>query len=159
MPIPWTPLVPLLFLALQAPAASSPEAPAGHWEGTIAVPAQTLEIQVDLATREHKWQGAIAIPAQNVKALPLSGITVDGTAVSFGMPTVPGAPAFKGTLSNDHRTITGDFTQGGGSYPFSLVWKGEPRLEAPTKNTALARSSRAPGRARSTQMARSCGWC
>jgi hypothetical protein len=135
MPIPWTQLAPMLgFLALQAPATPSPSTPAGHWEGTIAVPGQALEIQVDLATRDQKWEGTVTIPAQNVKALPLSGIAVDGTAVRFGMPKVPGAPAFKGTLSSDRRTMSGDFTQGGGAYPFSLAWKGEPRLEVPTKN-------------------------
>jgi hypothetical protein len=139
MPVPSIPLVPLLFLALQAPPAPPANAPAGHWEGTIAVPGQTLEIQVDLATREQKWEGTITIPAQNVKALPLSGISVDGSAVSFGMPRVPGAPAFKGTLSSDRRTLSGDFTQGGGGYPFSLAWKGEPRLEVPPKNKPLGK--------------------
>jgi hypothetical protein len=127
----------------QAPAAATPSAPppAGHWEGTIQVPGQALEIQVDLASRAPgAWQGTISIPAQNVKALPLTDIAADGAAVTFGMKMVPGAPVFKGTLSKDGKSMTGDFTQGGAAFPFALTWKGEAQLvEAPPKNKPVAK--------------------
>jgi hypothetical protein len=127
----------------QAPASVAPSAPkaAGHWEGTIQVPGQALEIQVDLAPRADKsWDGTITIPAQNVKALKLAGIAVEGTSVAFGMPMVPGSPAFKGTLSADGSTMSGDFTQGGGTLPFSLARKGDARIEAAPKNKPVDQS-------------------
>jgi hypothetical protein len=130
----------LSVTAPQTPAAPSRTAPPGdgHWEGAIQVPGQALDVQVDLARRPPKgWQGAIAIPAQNVKGLPLTGVAVDGSKVTFGMQMVPGAPAFKGTLSADGGTITGDFTQGGATFPFSLTRKGDARLEPAPKNEPL----------------------
>jgi hypothetical protein len=130
----------LSSFAPQAPATGTPSTPnaAGHWEGTIQVPGQALEVQVDLAARADKgWDGTITIPAQNVKAMPLAGIVVEGTTVTFGMPMVPGSPAFKGTLSADGSTLSGDFTQGGGTVPFSLARKGEARIEAAPKNKPI----------------------
>ena len=128
------PLLVAMMAALAQPAPAQPQA-AGHWEGTIEVPGQALQVQVDLAERtSHGWEGTIAIPAQNVKAMPLSGIAVDGTSVTFGMPMVPGSPAFKGALSADGRTMSGDFTQGGATLPFALTRMGEARLEAAPKN-------------------------
>jgi len=129
----------LTILALQTPAAPAPPTgPAGHWVGTIQVPGQALDIEVDLATRPpNTWEGTITIPAQHLKALPLSGVSVEGTAVTFGMKTVPGAPVFKGTLSKDARSIAGDFSQAGRTMAFSLAWKDEPRIEAPPANKPI----------------------
>ncbi len=115
-------------------AAQAPAGPAGHWEGTIQVPGQELAISVDLATNaDAKWEGAIAIPAQNVKALPLSDITVKGSAVGFAMKGVPGDPQFAGTVSKDGKSIAGDFSQGGVTLPFTLTWKGEAQRQDQVK--------------------------
>ena len=84
----------------------SPSGPVGHWEGPIQVPGQELAISVDLALNaEARWEGTIAIPTQNVKALPLSDITVKGSAVGFAMKGVPGDPQFAGTVSKDGRQV------------------------------------------------------
>ena len=37
-------------------------------------------------------------------------MAVEGLSLSFKLPGVPGDPAFKGKLSNDGKTISGDFT-------------------------------------------------
>jgi hypothetical protein len=113
--------------------------PAGHWEGTIQAPGQPLAIEVDLiAGTGDKWEGTITIPAQNVKAFPLSALTVHGDVVSFAMKSVPGEPLFKGTLAKDARSITGDFTQGGMTMPFTLTWKREAKLEPLAKSTPIS---------------------
>ena len=111
--------------------------PAGHWEGAIDVPGQALEIHVDLASKDGAWMGTITIPVQNLKGFPLSDITVAGTAVGFAMKGVPGEPRFAGTFSADGKTIAGDFSQGGGTLPFKLAWKGDPKFEEPTKSTEI----------------------
>ena len=121
-------------------AAQGPAGPAGHWEGTIQVPGQELAISVDLAPNtDAKWEGAIAIPAQNVKALPLSDITVKGSAVGFAMKGVPGDPQFAGTVSKDGTSIAGDFSQGGVTLPFTLNRKGEARRQDAVKSTPVTR--------------------
>jgi hypothetical protein len=118
--------------------AQTAAAPAGHWEGTIETPGAALAIAIDLAARPgDKWEGAITIPAQHVKAFPLADITVKSTAVSFAMKGVPGSPQFSGTVSADGKSIAGQFSQGGGTLPFSVAWKGEAQLEARTKSAPV----------------------
>jgi len=86
-----------------------------------------------------KWIGSIDIPVHGVKGFSLSPLTVDGKAVTFGMKGIPGDPLFKGTVSSDPRTISGDFSQGGTTIPFSLAWKGEAKVEPPLKSTAITK--------------------
>ena len=110
----------------------------GHWEGNIDVPGQPLAISVELSTTaDGAWNGAISIPGQNVSAFPLSDISVKDAEVGFAMKGVPGDPTFKGKVAGDPRTISGQMTQGGMSMPFTLTWKGEPKIEAPPKSTKV----------------------
>jgi len=121
-------------------AAQAPAGAAGHWEGTIQVPGEELAISVDLASNaDATWEGAIAIPAQNVKALPLSDITVKGSAVGFAMKGVPGNPQFAGTVSKDGKSIAGDFSQGGVTLAFTLTLKGEARRQNRVKSTPVTK--------------------
>ena len=129
----------LLTTFASVAAAQSAAGPAGHWEGAIEVPGQSLAIEVDLAPKDDGWKGTISIPAQNLKGFPLSDITVAGTAVGFAMKGVPGGPAFAGTLSADGKAIGGDFTQGGGTIGFNLLWKGEAKFEEPLKSTEITK--------------------
>jgi hypothetical protein len=130
-------------LTLAAPgiaAAQAATGPGGHWEGSIQVPGQPLAIEVDLANKEaQQWVGTITIPVQNVKAFPLSDITVTGPAVAFAMKGVPGDPRFAGTLSADGKSIAGELSQGGGTIPFTLAWKGEAKIEEPSKSTEITK--------------------
>jgi hypothetical protein len=130
-----------LTLAAHGIAAAQPATgPAGHWEGSIEVPGQPLAIVVDLAPKEGQpWVGTITIPAQNLKAFPLSDITVTRSAVAFAMKGVPGDPRFAGTLSADGKSMSGDLSQGGGSIPFTLAWKGEAKIEEPPKSTEITK--------------------
>lgn len=109
-------------------AAEAPPNPAGHWEGAIVLPAPAspLAIQVDLGrAADQSWQGTIDIPIQGLHRLALHPLKVEGSAVSFGMPGIPGDPLFTGTLT-EGATISGDFTQGGQRFPFKL----DRRLQA-----------------------------
>jgi hypothetical protein len=117
--------------------AQSTTAPAGHWEGAIQAPGQELKIEIDLAGAGDKWEGTITIPAQNLKALPLSVITVQGDTVSLAMQ-VPGNPQFKGVVK-DGKTLSGDFSQGGGTAPFTLTRTGEAKIEPVPKSTPITK--------------------
>ena len=55
------------------------------------------------------------------------------------MANVPGTPTFKGTLAADGATISGDFSQGGGSIPFKLTRKGDAVFAPPAKSTAITK--------------------
>ncbi len=132
----------LCAAALTAASATAqvPPGPAGHWVGTLQTPAQPLEVEVDLKPGDGPaWVGTISIAAQNLKAFPLSSIAVDGKAVSFAMANIPGTPNFKGALSDDGATLSGDFAQGGGSVPFTMTRKGDAVFAPPRKSTAIAK--------------------
>jgi hypothetical protein len=104
------------------------------------VPEKELAVHVDLAPNSKGgWSGTINIPAQNLKNFPLSDVSVSGKSVTFSMQGIPGSPAFKGNLSADGKTISGDFTQGGGALPFKLTRTGEANVQAPPQSTSITK--------------------
>ncbi len=112
----------------------------GHWEGAISVQGKELRLEVELVARSaDKWEGSAAFPDMNAKGLMLSAIAVQGQAVTFAIKGVPGDPTFKGTLSKDSKTLSGDFTQGPLAGTFTLAWMGEAKFEAPPKNAPLTK--------------------
>jgi hypothetical protein len=112
--------------------------PSGHWTGTIAAE-PAIPVEVDLALKGDVWYGTISIPSQGTKGIPLVDVAVKGNAIRFGIPGAPGDPRFAGTLSPDGKTISGDFTQGGGTVPLTLSWKSEPKFEVPQKSTPITK--------------------
>ena len=113
-------------------------APSGHWVGTLEAGA-SLGVEVDLARQgADGWRGTFSVPAQGQKGIPLSDLTVKDKTVEFAIKGGMGDPRFKGELSADGKTIAGTFSQGGGSLPLTLTWKGEAQFEAPVKNAAVS---------------------
>jgi len=119
----------LLLISADSVLASS-SSPAGRWEGSVSLPGTKLEVQIDLEQKEQQWTGDITIPAQGARDLALTAIRVDGPKVSFQISGVPGTPAFTGTLAADGTAISGDFTQGGQTFPFELKRKEKEDLAA-----------------------------
>ncbi len=113
-----------------APALAQSPSAAGHWEGAISVPGTELAISVTLTVTGSVWSGTIDIPAQGARGLALGDVVIQGSAVSFTLPSVPGAPAFKGTLAADGKSISGTFTQAGQGLPFKLERKADPSAAA-----------------------------
>ena len=121
--VSWFSFVSLLGLA----AAESKPDPAGHWEGAVALPATELGVRVDLEkANDQSWQGTVDIPVQGLRGFKLNPVGVDGAKVHFAMPNIPGDPQFAGHLSEDGKTLTGDFTQGGQKFSFKLERKPRP---------------------------------
>jgi CubicO group peptidase (beta-lactamase class C family) len=124
----------LVYLAA-TPSASmvSAEPPtlAGHWEGAIEIPGMNLKVNIDFSQEsDSQWKGDISIPMQKAKDLPLSNIIINGKKVTFAISGVPGDPTFKGAFSEDGNKITGDFTQGGQTFPFALSREKDPASKA-----------------------------
>lgn len=97
----------------------------GAWKGAINLPGMELEVSVNFDSTETGWSGTIDIPMQNARDLPLSGITADAENVEFAIAGVPGEPTFSGTLSEDGKSIAGDFIQAGQNFTFELTREDE----------------------------------
>ena len=137
------PRVLIVLIASSAVASAQPAtALSGHWEGAIQTPGQELKIEIDLDGSGDKWKGTINVPVQGLKGFPLSAISVQNDAVTFAMKGVPGDPLFKGAVSKDAKTLSGTFSQGGGSVPFALTRTGEAKFEPLPKSTAVGKESR-----------------
>lgn len=109
----------------------------GHWRGAVDIPGDSLAMELDLDLVKNAWIGTVSIPAQNVSGIPLDGITFTSGKFSFRMKGGPGDPTFAGTLSADGKTISGDFKQGPGTFPFQFTRTGAPKVEVPKDSPAL----------------------
>ncbi len=114
-----------LLLVFSAAAQTGPTL-AGRWEGSLELPGQKMEINIDFAAKDGGWTGDISIPLQKVVDQPLTGIVLEGNKATFKIQGVPGDPTFKGEISADGKKMTGTFSQGGGSFPFTLELGGDP---------------------------------
>jgi len=126
-------LLSLPAAAAAAPSPASAEGPsiAGHWVGEIDIPGTKLGFDIDLAQKpDGSWSGDISIPLQKAQDLPLGNIAVQGKNVSFEIAGVPGAPGFKGTLSDDGQKVSGQFTQGGQAFPFAMSRSADLKTQA-----------------------------
>ncbi len=92
----------------------------GHWEGSISLPGTELAIKIDLEGTDQAWSGSIDIPVQGLRGFDLVDVKIDASLVTFSLPNIPGDPKFDGQLAPDGQTISGQFTQAGNAYPFSI---------------------------------------
>lgn len=112
----------------------------GHWEGTIQTPQQDVKIKVDLvANGGGELAGTFGNPTQNLQGLVLSNFVVDGKSIGFQIKGAPGERMFRGQLSADGASISGDYTQSGYTMPFTLTRTGDARIETPAKNAPIAK--------------------
>ena len=118
-----------LFLALLcctlSVTGSFAASPIGHWEGAIELPGTQLGIRVDLTAADA---GTIDIPLQALRGYALIDVKADGPSVSFRMPNLPGGPSFEGELSANGDELSGNFSQNGQTFPFSLSRKSAPTI-------------------------------
>ena len=127
----------LLLSTMSARPASDPS---GHWEGSIQSSIGQLNFEIDLArNRTGEFTGAVNQPLEHLTGLPLANIVVDGKSVRFQVKGTPGERAFKGTISDDGKSISGDYSQSGFSVPFSITRTGDARFESPAKNAPVGK--------------------
>jgi uncharacterized protein len=114
------------------------EGPRGHWTGTVEIPNMSLDMELDLDKAPNGWIGAVSIPAQNAAGLPLGGIVFANGKWTLRIKDGPGDPTFTATLAADGKSMAGDFTQGGGSFPFKFSRTGDPKIEESKPSPALS---------------------
>jgi hypothetical protein len=124
---------------LLAGALSAEDGPRGHWTGTIDVPGHPLAVEIDLDKAANGWIGSISIPDQGASGLPLEAITFANGKCSFRIKGAPGEPTFGGVLSADGKTLSGEFTQEGGSMHFSVSRAGDAKVETTKKSPPVAK--------------------
>lgn len=113
--------------------------PSGHWEGTLHAPSMEVPFAVDLARNaDGVFAGTLNLPAEKIKGLPLLKVSVDAADVSF---FARADQPLRGTMSADGSTITGDFSAGGNTVPFSLTHTGDaavaPEPTSPKVSAAI----------------------
>jgi len=132
-----------LFLAVlgsvgRMSASQATPGPSGHWVGSLEA-GQTIGMEIDLATKNGAWYGTISVPSQGSRGVPLADLVVKGNTISFAIKGAPGDPNYSGTIGADGKTITGTFSQGGGSLPLTFERKGEAKFEIPQKSTPITK--------------------
>src|SRR5262245_42258461 len=129
----------MLMVGLLVPAGVTVEARAdlsGHWEGVLQAPEMMLDFQIDVTRgADGAYTGTISLPSERLHGLPLKVVTLNGQSVSFNARS---DQTFAGTLSEDGKSITGEFTMQGGSAPFRLTHSGDARIEPPPTSPKIS---------------------
>ena len=134
-------LAALVLLPERSVLAQTTVDPSGHWQGTVQAPNMEVKIEIDLAKNSKgELVGTFDQAAQNLKGLLLANLAVDGSSVSFQVKgSAPGERTFKGALSADGKSMSGDFASSGYFFPFKLSRTGDPRVEEPAKSAPIGK--------------------
>ena len=90
----------------------------GDWQGAIGPDSLNLGVTVRFTQGEDGLVGTIDIPAQGAQGLLLEVTDASDGGARFTIQGVPGDATFDGSVSGD--TLSGAFTQGGQTIPFTL---------------------------------------
>lgn len=91
----------------------------GNWEGSLDTPGGTLRLIFHFQNQPDKTvKATVDSPDQNALGLPLTGIVQKGSAIELLFKVAGGA--YKGTLNAEGTELTGEWTQGGGTFPLKL---------------------------------------
>jgi len=126
------------LLLLSAPLARAQTAdPSGHWQGSLQIPGREVTFEIDLARNgTGDFAGTTSLPAEGIKGLPLRSVVVAGASVSFDARR---DQPFRGVLSADGKSISGDATLSGYVLPFSMVRTGDAEIARPAKSAPIGR--------------------
>ena len=102
----------------------------GVWKGKIE--AFNLTVVMNISEKEGKLSATMDSPDQGVKGIVCDQVSVSGNNITVSI-TAAGAN-YIGTLSEDNKTITGKFNQGGGSFDL-VLGKGEIPAAKPKPQT------------------------
>lgn len=127
----------LTALMLLSAAAGQTGGISGHYEGKMQVPNREVELTVDLdRDAKQAWIGHTII-SPNPSELSLENISVNGTAVSWTVPSIPGSPKFEGTWDAEAKTMKLTAHIGGKDLPIELRRTAAARVYVPEPSSAL----------------------
>src|SRR6185295_10303237 len=100
----------LLIIALTAlvTVAGSAQTPNidGSWYGTINPPGAEFDVALSFQKRGDGWAGTLLL--ENGSSAVLTGINAQGKTISFSLDSKQADAAFRGTISDDATTISGE---------------------------------------------------
>ncbi len=96
----------------------------GTWQGTLQAGGRDLRIVLKISKADTGLKGQFYSIDQGGQSIPVSAITLTGTAVKMTIPAIGGS--YEGKLSNtDATSITGTFTQGPSPLPLNFTLANE----------------------------------
>lgn len=115
----------------------------GHWAGTIAIPGNETQVQVDLERQaDGRWIGSVSMPQFNLSAVPLTDISVTGEHAEFSILNALGdeaSPArFQGDIADG--AMTGHFIQAGHRAAFAMRRTGSASVQLPPQSTPVPKA-------------------
>jgi len=117
--------------------AQAPVDPSGHWNGVLEAQGQQFPFEIDFARNaQGELAGAVTIPVQHIKGLPLH-VSVDGKSVQFYARR---DQVFRGEVSPDGQTISGEFAAEMMTLTYMLTRTGESRFEGPARSPAVTKT-------------------
>jgi pimeloyl-ACP methyl ester carboxylesterase len=91
----------------------------GDWHGILKTGAMELRLVFHLKQKpDGGYEGTMDSPDQGAKGIPLSEVRVEGRKLTLRVESIQGE--FVGTLSEDGKTIRGEWKQSGLSLPLEL---------------------------------------
>jgi hypothetical protein len=94
----------------------------GDWTGKLDVGGgQTLTIVFHIKTAAGKTEVSLDSPEQGALGIPVAGIKRDGQKVSMDVQAVAGT--YEAQLADDGKSMTGTWSQPGGSLPLVVTKK------------------------------------
>ena len=113
-------------LAQPAPSVSGLD---GDWDGTLeAAPGVKLRLAFHVKTGVHGTLASVDSIDQGANGVPISSISLDGTAVGFDLKRI--GASFQGELASSGQTINGRWIQQTLSTPLVLTRRGNGQSEA-----------------------------
>ncbi len=90
----------------------------GTWSGTLDTGTVKLRIVFHISNTEDGLIATMDSPDQNLKGMPMTGVTRDGTSLKIEAKQIGGS--FSGTIAADLSTMNGKWSQGGVEVPLVL---------------------------------------
>jgi hypothetical protein len=129
----------VLSLVLFTASVAGAETPAdlsGHWKGTIEIPNNPVDFEMDVA-RNDRGELAGTVTAGNDRVtLPLLKIAIDGKQLTFYART---DQPFRGEIADSGKMISGTATLSGYMLPFSMGRTGDAKIEPPPTSPAVSK--------------------
>lgn len=90
----------------------------GDWMGTLDTGAIKLRVLFHIVNTEDGLMATMDSPDQELKGLPVTSVTRDGTSLKIEAKSIGGV--FEGKIAADLMSIEGKWSQGGGTMPLLL---------------------------------------
>ncbi len=108
-------------VSLPAQIPEIPEKFTGKWEGKLDTSGGSVHLNFTLSNKDGFAIGTIDSPDQGAMGIPISFISADDNLLKIEVKLIPAG--YNGKLSENGKTLTGEWSQGGKAFPMVLTKK------------------------------------